>query len=126
MAHKLLATIALLLGGGTVFVFGVRNLLMPQPTVRPFGILLSGPAALSEIRASFGGMHLGVGGFMLAAIIAVPLRRAALLLLALYMGGLAVGRLVSAALDGTPSRFIWGLLVAELAFAALAALALTV
>ena len=126
MVRERLATIALLLGGGTVFLLGAGSLVAPQAMVKPFGILLSAPPALSEIRASHGGMHLGVGSFMLAAVFVASLRRAGLLLLLLYMAGLAVGRLVSVALDGAPTPLIWGLLGAELILATLAAVALAV
>ncbi len=119
-----LPTIALLLGGGAVFLIGARSLVAPRAMAEAFGIQLSAPPALSEIRASFGGMHLGVGGFMLAGIFVASLRRPALILLALYMGGLAVGRVASALLDGAPSPLICLSLATELVFAALAAGAL--
>ncbi len=119
MARERLAALALLLGGGAICFIGARSLVAPQAMVQPFSIVLRGPAALSEIRASFGGMHLGVGGFLLAAAFLARLRRPALLLLILYMTGLATGRLASLALDGAPSPLIWRLLVAELLLAAL-------
>jgi hypothetical protein len=126
MEREKFAAVALLLGGGAVFLIGARSLAAPQAAVQPFGIVLSGPSALSEIRASFGGMHLGVGSFILAGIFVTSLRRAALLLLLLYMAGLAVGRLVSATLDGAPSLLVWLLLGAELVFATFAAAGLAV
>ena len=126
MTRERLAALALFLGGGAVFFIGARSLAAPRAAVEPFGILLLGAPALSEIRASFGGMHLGVGGFILAAAFLTRLRQPGLLLLLLYMAGLAVGRLVSAALDGAPSSLIWRLLAVEILLVILAAGALAV
>ena len=74
--------------------------LSPQGLLEPLGIQLTGPDALAEIRAAYGGFFA-----MTAALCAVGALRAsnrglALALLALLQAGFVGGRLLSGWLDG--------------------------
>ncbi|WP_438028138.1 DUF4345 domain-containing protein [Sorangium sp. So ce233] len=82
------------------------------------------PTASSDVRAIFGGLELGV-----AALLAICARRpawyrAGLTAQALTFGGLALGRLLSLALDGLPRPVTFALWGPEIAGAALAIAAL--
>ncbi len=114
----------LAVGGIILLGIGVSSLISPQGILAPVGIHLSTPSALNEIRASYGGMHIGVAGVILSGAAVSAMRRWALLLLATFMAGLAGGRLVSIAVDGFPGLFVCQLLVIEAVLAALAAWAL--
>lgn len=61
------------------------------------------PSALTDMRATYGGMALGAG--LLASL--------------LVLSGIAGGRLVGILIDGSPNPFIIALFAAELLFAAL-------
>jgi hypothetical protein len=112
------------LAGIAFLAVGVMSLVTPAAGMAPFGMALPTPSAVNEIRANYGGMHLAMGAFYLWAAARPAWRRAALLVLALFTGGLVVGRLVSLAADGAPNAFVWRLLVVEAAGAAAAAVLL--
>ena len=62
--------------------------------------------------------------FWLMGVALPSLRRPALMCLVIFMGGLACGRVLSLILDGMPSFVLIFYLAAEIAFAALALIAL--
>jgi hypothetical protein len=124
MARVRLAQAALVLTGGGLLLVGLNGLAAPGALLAPLGIPLEGPPALSEARANYGGMHVGMGLFLLSAAALPGLRRAGLLATLAFTGGLAIGRLVSLAVDGMPSPFVWFLLTTELGAAGLALAAL--
>ncbi len=112
-----------MLGGLVLLGIGIAGLLLPEVSLAFFGIALNGRLAHNEIRASYGGMHLGVATFVLLSLNRRWLRDAALLVLILFMGGLALGRIASLAIDGVPSASVWLMLGGEVLFAGLAAVA---
>jgi hypothetical protein len=113
---------AMLTVGGTILLgIGVFGLVSPQGILAPVGIHLDGASALNEIRASYGGMHVGVAGVILWGAAVPAMRRWALLLMAAFMAGLAGGRLVGIAVDGFPGLFVCQLLVIEAVLAVAAA-----
>jgi hypothetical protein len=124
MAHDRWAQTALVLAGAGLVLVGVTGLTQPHAVLAPLGIPLPGPSALSEARANYGGMHVGMGLFFLAGATRPALRTAALVAAAAFMGGLLVGRIVSAAVDGVPDAFVGFLFTTELAGTALAVAAL--
>ncbi len=99
---------------GTIFVgLGIYSLVLPVDAVSIFEITLMEVSALNEIRANYGGMHLLFGLFFLYGSLGNRFRVAALLVVAVFAGGLVLGRLASLVLDGSPNGAIWALLVIE-------------
>lgn len=109
MTGKVLLFIA-----GLVFVgVGAVNLVAPQAGMEPLGLKLVTVDSLNEIRANYGGMHLFLGVFLLAAVFKAMLRTPALFLLAFFTGGLVLGRVVSLLVDGVPGNMMWGFMLLE-------------
>jgi hypothetical protein len=87
----------------------------------PVEILPLTVSAFNELRASYGGLQIGIGLLLLAGALLPSLTRPALLAQALMVGGLAAGRLVSLWLDGLPNGFVLMLLALESTIALLSA-----
>ena len=68
---------------------------------------------MSEIRANYGGMHVLFGIFLIHGAFKMHVQRTALLVVAVFTGGLVLGRLTSLLLDGIPNAGVWLLLIAE-------------
>lgn len=83
---------------------GIEALINPQAVLANVGIDLNNPAALSSMRAVYGGMHLMFGLFCAWGIF--KNQSAALLLVILYTAGFVTGRIVSWIADGTPNEFV--------------------
>ncbi|HJQ84354.1 MAG TPA: DUF4345 domain-containing protein [Candidatus Binatia bacterium] len=124
LAGRRLGQVALVLAGLGLAIVGVNGLTAPRALLAPLGIPLDAPSALSEGRANYGGMHVGMGLFFLSSAFVPRLRTAALLAATTFMGGLFLGRVVSVAVDGVPDPFVGVLFATELGGAALAAAAL--
>lgn len=90
---------------------GIEALINPQAVLANVGIGLNSPAALSSMRAVYGGMHLVFGLFCAWGIF--KNQSAALLLVILYTAGFVTGRIVSWIADGTPNEFVITWLVTE-------------
>ncbi|WP_433760752.1 DUF4345 domain-containing protein [Nocardia sp. CA-135398] len=79
---------------------GVYALATPAALTRPFGIRLEQPEARYEVRAVYGGF-----GLAMAAMLAVaatqdgPLRTGIMITIGVALGGMALGRIISAVLD---------------------------
>jgi len=121
-----LARLALVVAAGMVLLVGLRGLVTPRTFLAPVGIHLVGAPAMSEIRASLGGKNLGMAIFFLCAAAAPRLRVAGLVAVVAHMGGLTLGRLVSAVVDGVPNVFVASFFLAEACTATLALAALAV
>lgn len=115
-----LRQVTLVLVGGALVLVGLNGVFAPAALLAPLGIALPGASALSEARANYGGMHLGVGAFLVTGAVRRDLRTPALTVAALFLGGLVAGRVASLVVDGPPSAFVAGLLATELAGSALA------
>ncbi|HMV09171.1 MAG TPA: DUF4345 domain-containing protein [Cyclobacteriaceae bacterium] len=83
---------------------GIEALINPQAVLANVGIDLNSPAALSSMRAVYGGMHLMFGLFCVGGIF--KNQSTALLLVILYTAGFVTGRIVSWIADGTPNEFV--------------------
>ncbi len=94
-ARILLAVQALLLAG-----FGLAYFIRPQEMANLSGMLLMEPAALTDVRAYYGGLQLGLGLYLLLALLRTDLLRAALMLLVLLYASLFFARLGGLWLDG--------------------------
>ena len=92
---------------------GWSGLTAPASLMDPLGIPLTGPAARNEIRAAYGGMHVGIGLFLLATALRPALNVVGLWANLCVMGGLVAGRAASLVVDGAPGAFALGLLAVE-------------
>ena len=119
-----LGRIVLLLMGTVLVLVGLNGLVAPRTLLAPVGILLAEVSALSEARATYGGMHLGMGLFFLITGINPGLRTVGLAAASAFLGGLVFGRMTSAVVDGAPGNFVGLLMATELVGAILALLAL--
>lgn len=112
-----------------VILTGLLGLVNPLVAVRLFGLEVIDPRGISQVRATFGGLYLALGGMLLWA--ATPRASAAgnaagrpyLRSAALLVGCVAAGRLLSVVIDGiiTPLNLLF--LAFEVAVALLALLA---
>lgn len=103
----------LLLCGLSFLLIGINTFHDPLAAMAPVELNINTVSALNELRANYGGLQIGMGLFLLVGLCCKNYVRPALLAEALIVGGLAVGRLVSIALDGQPNAFVQGLIVLE-------------
>ncbi|MET1078638.1 MAG: DUF4345 domain-containing protein [Pseudomonas sp.] len=83
---------------------GLAYFIQPEEMANLSGMLLMAPAAITDVRAYYGGLQIGLGVFLLLAISRADLTRAALTLLVLVYAGLALGRIGGLWLDGTTQQ----------------------
>ncbi len=98
-------------------LFGVVCFAAPAAMLRGFGIELSTPDALTEVRATYGGAQLGVTAFLAYSSRHQSFFEPALLLFALMMGGFAASRIAGVLIDGATGPFTIGSIVLEMAVA---------
>ncbi len=94
-ARILLTIQALLLAG-----FGLAYFIRPQEMANLSGMLLMAPAAVTDVRAYYGGLQLGLAAWLVLALLRTDLLRAALMLLVLLYASLLVARLCGLWLEG--------------------------
>ena len=104
--------------------FGAIYLFAPQSMTDPTGFPALGPNALTDVRATYGGLQLGLGAFLLWAVAEESRVRTALVLQVLLVGAVALSRAYGIALDGTPNSVLWGALATETTLTAVALVAL--
>lgn len=99
---------------GLIFLgLGSFNLFFPVAGMAGFEIQIAAVSALNEIRANYGGMYFAMGLLFVSGAFVGALRFPALLVVALFTGGLVLGRLLSLVLDGWPNLVLWGLFALE-------------
>lgn len=81
-------------------------------------------SALTDMRATYGGMALGIAIFFGMCVRNTDTVRIGLIASALVLSCIAFGRIVGIFIDGSPNIFIYLLLSAEVLFAALILFAL--
>jgi hypothetical protein len=92
--------------------------------VRPVSVLgLFGTRTLTrdgenEVRAVYGGFGVAVAAVLAAAVVTPSIRDGVLVAIAVSLGGMAAGRLVSTLIDGLPGRFPRLLFVCEVGLTA--------
>ena len=91
----LLAAQALILAG-----LGIAYFVRPEEMANLSGMLLMAPAALTDVRAYYGGLQLGLAVWLLLALLRQVLLRPALMLLVLLYCSLFFARLGGMWLDG--------------------------
>ncbi|MDG1582136.1 DUF4345 family protein [Pseudomonas sp. GOM6] len=80
--------------------FGLAYFIYPQETANLSGMLLMAPAAVTDVRAYYGGLQLGLAMWLGLALLRGELLRPALMLLVLLYSALLLARLGGLWLDG--------------------------
>lgn len=104
MNHNLITKIFLIVVALPTLLVGVQAFFDPQAIMDNVDVILGNPSGKSSTRAIYGGMHLMFGAYFIYG--AFKAQREALLILALYSTGFAIGRFYSLAVDGSPNAFI--------------------
>lgn len=102
--------------------FGLMLLVAPT-TLTGLQIELTGPVALAEIRAFYGGLELGFAAFCAWALGAPSRVPVALMANALTLGGLGLARVGGILYDGASRGDMWGYAALELTGAAVSVVA---
>lgn len=79
---------------------GLAYFIRPHEMTNLSGMLLLAQAAITDVRAYYGGLQMGLGVFLLLACRQAELIRAALILLVLIYSALALARIGGLWLDG--------------------------
>ncbi|MBK8068212.1 MAG: DUF4345 family protein [Rhodanobacteraceae bacterium] len=108
----------LVIGGVGFLAFGAWMLVAPQSAMAMVGIALPDGAPATEIRAFYGGLELGLGALLLAAVHKVQYRRAGLVLGCVSYGAVGLARALGMLIDGGATTFLWVALAIELTLAA--------
>jgi len=104
-----------LLATGILYVLlGVAYLVAPVRMAALADLALPTAKAVIEIRGFYGGQLVGIGAFILLGAWRSSYASPALLLIALSLGGTAVGRLVGISSAGTLPPIIVGVLAIEI------------
>ncbi|WP_375740217.1 DUF4345 domain-containing protein [Pseudomonas boanensis] len=82
-------------------IIGLAYFIRPEEMASYSGMLLMGPAAVTDVRAYYGCLPLGLAAFLLLVQLRLQLMRAALDLLVLIYTALALGRVSGLWLDGS-------------------------
>ena len=116
----------LLLGSAALGVaaIGVIYLFTPQTLLSVYGIDLRSASETNLYRSGYGGLFLAFAILFALGALETHHSRTAQLALLTFMGGLAVGRLVSVVADGWPHTLITAVLVVELIYAGAAGVVL--
>lgn len=105
--------------------YGLACLFSPDLPANLAGLSIGNGDALAEMGAMYGGLQTGFGAFCLLGALRTDYYRAALVLLLLCIGALALARCFWAfSGDGTIGVYTYGALVYEYSTAILAAVAL--
>jgi uncharacterized membrane protein len=105
-------------------IVGAGFLLLPKQFAAVLQISLPTAMARTDVRATYGGLELGFGIFLLLCTVRREWVRAGLWALSLGVGGFAAGRLMGWVAEGSISNFMLFFLLLELAVAMLAAISL--
>ena len=101
-----------------IFVFfGVWLFTIPT-ALEAIGIKLTTPEAFIDVRATYGGLELGLATFLLIAQGRKQWHRAAMLLSALCVGGFGVGRILGILIEGQGTDLMWFFFVIEVIWTA--------
>jgi hypothetical protein len=119
-----LTRLFLLATGIVSVVLGFVYLVSPMAMASLTDLDASTPLAAIEVRGFYGGQLVGLGAFVLLGAWRSAFATPALLLVALSLGGTALGRIVGVFASGSLPPVMLGLLVVELGAAAAALLLL--
>lgn len=96
----LFARIVLSIQIAALLVLGLAYFIRPEEMASFSGALLMGSAAVTEVRAYYGGLQLGLAAYLAMALLRQDLLRPALLLLVLLYSSLVLARIAGLWLDG--------------------------
>ena len=96
--------VVLALSGAFVLLAGVACVVGPASFSKQAGLSAT-PSALTEIRAFYGGLQVGVGCFLIWCVRQRTLTFAGLLLVAFAVGGAGVARALGMLIDQAPTAF---------------------
>ena len=117
----LFARIVLLIQIAALALLGLAYFIRPEEMASFSGALLMGNAAVTEVRAYYGGLQLGLATYLAMALLRLDLLRPALIMLVSLYSVLALARLAGLWLDGgTQQAFNLYALLLEAVSAALA------
>ena len=85
-------------------IMGVASIIAPTLTTAQFGINELDRDGRNEVRAVYGGFGLAMASVLIAAVLMPGLRAGISLAVALALGGMAAGRVLSAAMDRSIGR----------------------
>ena len=100
-------------------LFGVWLMFAPEKLSEWVGIESQSPAAMTELRAFYGGLEVGLAVFFLIAGLRTRLVASGCLALAIAMLGIAVARVLGLVLDGSGSTQVYMFLGSEVLFVVL-------
>ena len=106
------------------FMMGAVALARPEQIVAYFGTPSLTRDGRNEVRAVYGGFGVAVGLLLLGTLWLPSLRPGVLVAVGIALLGMAIGRLVSALLDGSPGFVPWLFCGVELALSGALLLAL--
>jgi uncharacterized membrane protein len=119
-----LSRIALITAAAGFAGFGVACLARPKNMLDRVDVRARSPRGMTELRAMYGGLELGLGAFFAAAAARDEWTRPALLAQILGLGALAGSRLAGILRDHPRGNAMKALFVAETSAATLGAIAL--
>lgn len=111
--------LVLVIGGVGFLAFGAWLFVAPQAGMAMLGIVVPEGAASTEIRAFYGGLELGLGALLLAAVHKVQYQRAGLVLGCASYGAIGAARVLGILIDRDPSSFLLFALAVELGLSGL-------
>ena len=111
----------LLFASALIFIIvGAGFLVIPRPYADVLEISLPTAMARTDVRATYGGLELGFGIFLILCVVRREWIRPGLWALALATGGFATGRLIGFLAEGTISNFMLVFLALEVVVTLLA------
>lgn len=119
-----LAAIVLWLFGLITLAFGVWALISPAQFAALAHYGLDHPGAVTELRAFYGGVEIGLGLFWILGALRQPLTRAALVSMICIWSGVVIARSLGMVLDGSVSTTMLVVLATEVVAVIGAAIAL--
>ena len=120
-----LPSILLWVNAACFLIFGAAFLIAPSAMARLLtGITPTAPNVLIDIRATYGGMALGIGLFFAFCARQSKTWRIGLIASLLVASGIVFGRLAGIAVDGSPNAAMIALLAGDSLFIVLFAIAL--
>ncbi len=102
---------------GVVLLLGLASLFNPILAARLLGLEIVAPRALSEVRATYGALHVTMAALLLWAIPLRPRQGIVVRILGVLWAGAAVGRLASLLIDANWSLTGFVVLLAQFAVA---------
>jgi hypothetical protein len=98
---------------------GLYALVAPASLIRPFGVALVRPESRAEVRAVYGGFGLAIAGVLAYAALNPSVGQPILITVAVALAGMALGRLISAVVDGRTAFYPnWFYFLVEVVLAA--------